>query len=534
MEGTYFARIPKDVEYKSLIYTDLHSLQKQRREFPDEFWIERARKKFGVSRRELESKYLSIPEKYLQIASFHGEVGLGSEKHTTLIRCLHLAAYNHDAKLVKYFAQLEMERIREKKRKAEEERKRREKKEGKKEKKNYGGKSRIEEEKERISIDLSFFIECNDLSCIESLGSFLNKGSSYGFRPSVSDEIYSYLIEKCHVTEEIIAFFDLFDYMKKEFKNETEEAESWEPDIILHDVAARMDVEQFTRYLDYLGTMVNHNFQSWTKYYEYYVNDDPEIPEVDLVAAIMFCCPKILEANWEDTDVIQEDFEFAFFTFPDVSPKRMEKFVLALQEYIDRGLADREICARYLKAYQVILGKIPFSPIERGVDREIVTYAIWYDRVDLMNQLTWSTQINRFRFPDVPYTGPTPLEPPGTNYPGGFTAVNADTPFFYSEMLEYYLNPRLFQDYLSTGEYSSVRSAYPLAPNAEMAKAVVEKYKTRLLEILTMRDERRINGRKLGKIAMKPPTFIFEEAKRWYETVRKKIEEEYEEIVEKY
>ncbi len=239
MEKTYLSHLPKDINYKYLIYTDLHSLQKQKREFPDDFWIERARTKFGVSRNDLKSEYLAIPEKYLQIASFYGEIGIGSENHTTLTRCIHLAAYNHDIELVQYFANLELKR------------------------------------KKEISSDLSLLIECNDLKVIKSLGKLLNKESSYNFRPKVDDEIYSYLLGKCQISEEMIAFFDLFDEMKEAFENNSDDIEDWDPETILFIVASQMDVKQFTRYRDYLETNSQVEPSDWSKYYEYYINDDP-------------------------------------------------------------------------------------------------------------------------------------------------------------------------------------------------------------------------------------------------------------------
>ncbi len=249
----------------------------------------------------------------------------------------------------------------------------------------------------------------------------------------------------------------------------------------------------------------------------------------------MFCCPKILRERWEDTNSIEHEEDFYGFNFPDVSSKRTNEFILALKEYIERMPAagsDKEICAKYLKAYQIISGKIPFSPIESDslINDRIETYAIWYDKVDLMKQLTWSTNVNRFRFPDIPYTGPIPPEPARTNYPGGVVRVNADIQYFPVKILEYYLTLQLFKDFLETGNYSSIGGTFSLAPNVESAKLVIEKYKAAMKDILAAREKQK-QRRKLGKIMMKPPTFLFEEARKWYETIREEIEEEHQEMM---
>lgn len=66
---------------------------------PDKVWIKRA-EFLGT---ELDTRYISIYEKYLQIAAFNNEVGYGSQKHVPLEKCFIYGVKSGDSQLVDYY-----------------------------------------------------------------------------------------------------------------------------------------------------------------------------------------------------------------------------------------------------------------------------------------------------------------------------------------------------------------------------------------------------------------------------------------------
>lgn len=102
-EYGYLNKLPKDLRFKTLVnlpLTELQRLCKIGFPCPDELWKDRAYQKFGE---DLDDTYITIPEKYLQIAGFNNEVGYGSKLHIPMEKCILCAIKDNNLELLEYF-----------------------------------------------------------------------------------------------------------------------------------------------------------------------------------------------------------------------------------------------------------------------------------------------------------------------------------------------------------------------------------------------------------------------------------------------
>lgn len=481
MERTYLDRIPFNVNRLALIYLDLVSLQKLNADLPDDFWIERARIRFGTERMEMKSDFLSIPEKYLQIAALHQEVGFGSERHISFNEFRLLVLYRKSKDLLDYLCQVF-----------------------------DADSNRLEDEIE----DFTFLLEANNSDFPKNLEGFFYKSKTYSYRPTITQEIYNLALEHFTPTEDAIAFLDLFDYMKAKIEDsaagnldedENNIVNGWDYSHILSCIASTLDVEKFEKFYGFFVD-TSYQLESWMAYFRYYANDDPEIPEVDGTAAIMFCCFEILLRRGDELEPDERDI--GHFEIGNFKPGRIENFLPLLEEKLRRDLIPEEF-KDILKLYRIILGKEKFSNFNNGLNLMLETYMIRFNRVDLMEQSTWSPKINRYFHPEIPIKN-------SSDYMG----PNSGIKYNFGDYLYYYLTPGLFKRYLDLKEYNKGYFFLMFAPNEECAKLVYEKY----LEEKEIAKEKagKRGERSLPHRVPKIPEFKFLEARRWYESLNKK------------
>lgn len=95
---------PTDISKKILNKFTLYELQETFGEVlkeDSEYLKFRALELYGVE--GLKSNYISTYEKYLQIAAFEGEIGIGSDKHVPGEKCFLYAAKSGNLELLDYY-----------------------------------------------------------------------------------------------------------------------------------------------------------------------------------------------------------------------------------------------------------------------------------------------------------------------------------------------------------------------------------------------------------------------------------------------